>query len=136
MEHMSVEEYRLYKENETKQKKNNKFGNKIVYVDGMKFDSEFENQRWEDLKNMQRAKEIKNLRRQVKFELQPSYIKNDKVIQPINYVADFVYYDINKRGFIIEDTKGYKTEIYKLKKKIFEYKYPDLEIKEIRKEDI
>jgi hypothetical protein len=105
MEHMSIEEYRLYKENESKQKSNNKFGNKIVYVDGMKFDSEFENQRWEDLKNMQRAKEINNLRRQVRFELQPSYKKNGKTIKSINYVADFVYYDLNKKKFIVEDTK-------------------------------
>jgi len=105
MEHMSIEEYRIHKENETKQKKNSKFGNKIVRVDGMKFDSEFEYQRWKELNNMQRAKEIKNLRRQVRFELQPSYKKNEKNIKSINYVADFVYYDLNKKKFIVEDTK-------------------------------
>ena len=41
-----------------------------------------------------------------------------------------------KKKTIIEDTKGYRNEVYKLKKKIFEYKYPDLEITEIRREDM
>ena len=110
-----------------------KYGNKKVFVDGEEFDSQLEANRWYELKLLQRAKQIKDLRRQIRFELQPSYKKNGKTIQSINYIADFVYYDINKKKFIVEDTKGYKTEIYKLKKKIFEYKYPELEITEIFK---
>ena len=35
------------------------------------------------------------------------------------------------KKWIVEDTKGFKTDVYKLKKKLFEYKYKDLEIKEI-----
>lgn len=108
-----------------------KYGNKKIVVDGEKFDSQLEANRWYELKLLQRAKQIKDLRRQIRFELQPSYKKNGKTIQSINYIADFVYYDINKKKFIVEDTKGYKTETYKLKKKIFEYKYPELEITEI-----
>ncbi len=108
-----------------------KYGNKKVVVDGEEFDSQLEANRWYELKLLQRAKQIKDLRRQIRFELQPSYKKNGKTFQSINYIADFVYYDINKKKFIVEDTKGYKTETYKLKKKIFEYKYPELEITEI-----
>ncbi|MBR0426876.1 MAG: DUF1064 domain-containing protein [Clostridia bacterium] len=108
-----------------------KYGNKKVVVDGEEFDSQLEANRWYELKLLQRAKQIKDLRRQIRFELQPSYKKNGKTIQSINYIADFVYYDVNKKKFIVEDTKGYKTETYKLKKKIFEYKYPELEITEI-----
>lgn len=133
MEHMSVEEYRLYKENENKQKKNNKFGNKKVLVDGEEFDSQLEANRWYELKLLQRAKQIEYLRRQVKFELQPSYKRNGKTIQAINYIADFVYYDLNKKKVVVEDTKGFKTETYKLKKRIFEYIHPELEITEIYK---
>jgi len=72
---------------------------------------------------------------QVKYELQPSYKIGNKKIRSINYIADFVYYKIYKRGGIeireqiIEDCKGYKTQIYKIKKKMFEYKY-GMEIKE------
>ena len=51
-------------------------------------------------------------------------------------MADFVYFDVEKGKTIVIDTKGFRTDVFKLKKKIFEYVYPDLEIKEIRKEDI
>ena len=80
---------------------------------------------------MERQGLIKNIKLQVKFELQPKYKKNNKTIRAINYIADFTYFDVNKSKIIIVDTKGYRTEVYKLKKKIFEYKYQDLEIKEI-----
>lgn len=80
---------------------------------------------------MERQGLIKDIRLQVKFELQAKYKKNNKTIRAINYIADFTYFDVNKDKTIIIDTKGYRTEVYKLKKKIFEYIYPDLEIKEI-----
>lgn len=109
----------------------NKFGNRITLLDGIKFDSEKEARRYSELKLLQRAGEIKDLELQVKFELQPSYKKNGKTVKSINYVADFVYYDLKKKQTIVEDTKGYRTKEYILKKKIFEYKYKDLTIKEI-----
>lgn len=114
----------------------NKYKNQKTIIDNIQFDSKLEAKKYAELKLLERAKEIKDLRRQVKFELQPKFIKNNKTIRAINYIADFVYYDIRKCKTIIIDTKGYKTESYKLKKKMFEYKYPDLEIKEIRKGDI
>ena len=51
-------------------------------------------------------------------------------------MADFVYYDLKKQKTIIEDTKGFRTEVYKIKKKIFEYKYPELEIKEVKRNEV
>lgn len=125
MEYWSLKKYKIY------EKKENKYRNKKIIVDGIKFDSKLEARRWQELDLLQKAGKIKDLRRQIKFELQPKYKKNGKTIQSINYIADFVYYDLNKKKFIIEDTKGYRTEIYKLKKKIFEYVYPELEIKEV-----
>lgn len=113
-----------------------KYGNKKINADGKEFDSQLEYARYRQLKLLERAGEIKNLRLQVKFLLQPKYKKNGKTIKEILYIADFTYYDVRKGKMIIEDTKGYRTEIYKLKKKIFEYQYPELEIVEIRKEDV
>lgn len=113
-----------------------KYRNKKVKRDGIIFDSQLEETRYCQLKILERAKEIKDLRRQVPFELQPKYKKRNKTILPINYIADFVYYDIKEHKIIVEDTKGFKTEIYKVKKKIFEYVYPNLEITEITKKDI
>ena len=114
----------------------NKYKNKKIYYDGIYFDSKLEKARYIQLKILEKAKEIKELRRQVTYVIQPSHKKNNKTIRSINYIADFVYYDLRKNKTIIEDTKGFKNEVYKIKKKIFEYKYPDLEITEITREDI
>ena len=121
--HWTVSQYKNYKE------KMSKYGNKKVLSGGMKFDSKKEERRWQELLILQKAGEIHNLKRQVKYELQPHYKKNGKTIRAINYIADFTYFLNGK--LIVEDTKGYRTEVYKLKKKIFEYVYPDLEIKEV-----
>ncbi len=101
MEHLTLEQFKKYKE------KKSKYGNKKVIVDGMEFDSNLEAERWKELRILEKANQIIDLRIQVKFELQPSYKKNGKTIQSINYIADFVYYDLNKRKMIIEDTKRF-----------------------------
>lgn len=114
----------------------NKYKNKKIKIDGIEFDSQLEADRYYQLKILERANEIKYLHRQVEFVLQPNYKKNNKTIRAIKYVADFVYYDLRRGKTIIEDTKGFRNEVYKLKKKMFEYKYNDLEITEITREDI
>lgn len=114
----------------------NKYRNKKILIDGIEFDSRLESNRYCQLKMLERTNEIKDLRRQVEYVIQESYKKNNKTIRPIKYIADFVYYDLKRNKTIIEDTKGYRNEVYKIKKKIFEYKYPGLEITEIRREDI
>lgn len=101
----------------------NKYKNKITYYENIRFSSKKEAQRYIELKLLEKTNQIKELELQKKFELQPSYKKNGKTIRSINYYADFYYYDIIKGKYIVEDTKGMKTEVYKLKKKIFEYKY-------------
>ena len=101
----------------------NKYHNTKVIYNGIKFDSKKERARFITLKQLEKAGIIKELELQKKFELQPSYKKNGKTIRAINYYADFYYYDIIKGKYIVEDTKGMKTEVYKLKKKLFEYKY-------------
>ena len=123
MEHITLEEYK-----QLQQKGKSKYKAKKTNIDGHSFDSIKEANRYLELKLLERQGIIKDLRRQVRFELQPSYKKNGKTIQAISYVADFTYYQDNK--LIVEDTKGFRTEVYKLKKKLFEHKY-DLEIKEV-----
>ena len=114
----------------------NKYSNQKVVVDGIAFDSKLESRKYIELKLLEKAGYIKDLELQVKFELQEKYIKRGKTVRSINYIADFVYFDIKKGKEIIVDTKGFRTDVYKLKKKIFEYKYPDLEIVEVRKGDV
>lgn len=107
--------------------KQNKYHNKKVMVDDIKFDSKKEARRYNELKLLEKAGIIKNLQRQVKYELQPSFKYNNKTIRAINYIADFVY---EKNGkLIVEDVKGIRTDVYKLKKKLFLYIF-NIEIQE------
>lgn len=108
-----------------------KYKNIKVTIDGIKFDSTKEANRYVELKYLEKAGKIKDLVLQPKFLLQPSYKKNGKTIRKIEYVADFSYLDIKTNKIYIEDVKGMKTDVYKLKKKIFEYNYPELVIVEI-----
>lgn len=108
-----------------------KYHNVRVMVNGIKFDSKKEARRYKELMLLKRAKVIDNLELQKPFILQESFKKNGKTYRSITYKADFYYYDNEKKKWIVEDTKGMRTEVYKIKKKLFEYKYPELEILEI-----
>ena len=101
-------------------------------IDGITFDSKREAKRYCELKLLERAGKIKDLSLQHKFELQPSFKKKGKTIRAITYIADFVYFDFDRMQNVVEDVKGFKTKEYLLKKKLFEYKFPDLTIIEIK----
>ncbi len=111
-----------------------KYNNKKVQVDMRVFDSVLEAKRYRQLALLERVKAIKNLQLQVPFLLQEGFRKNGKTYRKIEYIADFVYEENGKT--VVEDTKGVKTEVFKIKQKLFEYKYPNLSIKIVTKEDI
>ena len=111
-----------------------KYGNRKVRIDEIEFDSELEAKRYMQLKLLKRAGEIKKLKLQVPFILQEAFKKNGKNYKKIEYIADFVYEE--KGQVVVEDTKGMKTDVFKIKQKLFEYKYPELTLKIITKEDI
>lgn len=48
-----------------------------------------------------------------------------KYERAVRYIADFVYTDTMTEKVIVEDVKGYKTDVYKLKRKLFKYRYPE-----------
>lgn len=105
----------------------NKYRNKKVLVDDYVFDSIQESRRYKELKILLMAGEIKDLKLQPRFELQPSFKKNGRTYRKIEYIADFMYLQDGK--IIVEDVKGIQTDVFKLKHKIFEKLYPDLELK-------
>ena len=109
-----------------------KYGNKKTVVGGISFDSKAEARRYQDLKWLERAGEIKGLKLQPEYELIPPFRKAGHSYRHTVYRADFEYYDVKKGRVIVEDTKGFKTDVYRLKKKLFEYKYPDLQIMETK----
>ena len=104
--------------------KESKYHNHKVEINGQKFDSKKESKDWLKLKSMEDSGLIKDLRCQVPFELQPKYATRDgRKIRAITYVADFVY---ERDGVIyVQDSKGARTDVYKIKRKMFEYKYPE-----------
>lgn len=108
-----------------------KYKNKKTIVAGTGFDSKKEAKRYMELLTFLKYKKIKELELQPKFELQPAYKKNSKTIRAITYIADFKYFDVDKKKYVVEDVKGFKTEVYKLKKKLFEFKFDNLEVIEI-----
>lgn len=109
-----------------------KYRNKKTIVGGIEYDSKKEAQRHQELLLMQKAGEIKDLRHQVKFGLIPAQrevvwnektkrYQDGKVIErEVSYVADFVY--VNRLGYmVVEDTKGFKTKDYIIKRKLMLY---------------
>ena len=117
----------------------NKYGNKKVIVDGVVFDSKREAQRYQQLKLMERAGVICDLKRQVKYELVPAQYINGKCVErAITYTSDFEYYVLNPLKHktvmadpdaktigqhVVEDVKGMRTDVYKIKRKLMLYKY-------------
>ena len=102
--------------------KRNKYGNKKIVMDGEKFDSLKEAGRYQELKLLERTGKIERLERQVSFVLIPT-IKDDKgkvIEKKCSYIADFTYWkDIGiGKILVVEDVKGKKTEVYKIKKKL------------------
>ena len=108
----------------------NKYHNKKVIVNGHKFDSIKEANYYNQLKLLQRAGLIKNLELQKTFILQPSFKLNNKTRRHITYKADFTYFSNEDNKIHVIDVKGFKTDVYNIKKKMFEYKY-GIEIEEI-----
>ena len=107
-----------------------KYGNKVTVTEEGRFDSLKELNRYEQLKLMEKAGEIKNLERQKKYVLQPSFKFLGKTIREIGYVADYVYEKDGK--LVVEDCKSpitRKNPVYKLKKKMMMYVH-GIEIKE------
>lgn len=114
----------------------NKYHNRKVRTsDGCVHDSRKEAVRWNELKLLEKAGKITDLKRQLKFVLIPTQYekcgkgKRKKVVErECAYVADFVYHENDE--LVVEDTKGYKTKDYIIKRKLMLYVY-EIKIKEI-----
>lgn len=102
-----------------------KYGNKKTEVDGIVFDSKKEATRYQELRLLERAGAIGDL------ELQPKYPIEVNGTKICTYIGDFRYRDpASKYNRTIEDVKGIKTPVYRLKKKLMKAIY-GIEIQEI-----
>ena len=102
-------------------------GKKNRTVNGITFDSDLECRYYKEVVLTGIADgTISKYELQIKYLLQPKFEKMGKKYLPINYVADFVITYTNGKTIII-DTKGMPDAVAKLKKKLMDYCYPDLE---------
>ena len=86
-------------------------------VNGIRFDSKREANRWFELRMLERAGKIEKLKRQVKYLLIPSQYRDGKCIErEASYIADFVY--VKDGHLVVEDCKGFRTPEYKIKRKL------------------
>ena len=111
----------------------NKYHSRKVTRGGITFDSVKEANRYQELLLLERAGAIQGLKRQVEFVLIPSQYdgegKKRKCLErAVKYVADFVYTEGGKT--LVEDTKGFKTKDYILKRKMMLY-FHGIKIKEV-----
>ena len=90
----------------------NKYHAQKTILDGIKFDSKRESERYAELKLLQRSGQISNIRRQVPFELVP---KQDGE-RSVKYIADFVYEENGR--MVVEDAKGFRPKDYIIKRKL------------------
>ena len=111
---------------------NNKYNAKKVMIDNITFDSINESKFYLHCLCLMRSEQITSFTMQQEFELQPAYINHDgHKIRKISYLADFILTYPNNHKRII-DIKGMETPVFKLKKKMFEYKYPELTLECVR----
>lgn len=104
-------------------KRKNKYNAKKVVVDGITFDSQEESNYYLHLKELKKIGTIKDFELQPEYELQPKFVNpKGKTVLPINYKADFLVTHKDNSQEVI-DVKGFETADFKLKKKLFEYKY-------------
>lgn len=103
-----------------------KYGNRKVKLDGHTFDSLAERDRYKELQLLEYRGDITGLEVHPAFELQPAFSKNGKRTRAINYEADFSYFENGEK--VIEDIKGKSTDLFLVKKKLFDYRYPELKL--------
>lgn len=125
-----------------------KYGARKTVFDGIVFDSAKECRRYQELAILECSGKISGLKLQVPFELIPAmyertneiyksgkkkglYKKGKCIERAVKYIVDFVYYDEENQKWIAEDVKGVRTQAYIIKRKLFRWRYPDYEFREV-----
>ena len=102
-----------------------KYNSRKAEVNGIKFDSQREAKRFNELLLLEKAGEIKDLRLQPEFTLQEAFkTAKGEAVRAIRYRADFQYLrrvdgpDGEHWESVVEDTKGFRTKDYEIKRKL------------------
>jgi Protein of unknown function (DUF1064). len=109
-----------------------KYGNTKVVIDGITFDSKAEGRRYQDLCYLQQAGKITKLHPHPVYELLPAFTdRTGKRHRRTTYIGDFFYYDDDFNA-VVEDVKGRETEVFKIKAKMFQHRYPSIKFVIVR----
>lgn len=100
-----------------------KYNSKLVEIDGVVFHSGLEARYYQQLKWLEANKQILFFRLQPRYLLQEAFEKDGKKFRKLEYVADFEIHHLDGNIEVV-DCKGFETEAFKVKRKLFEYKYP------------
>ncbi len=104
-----------------------KYRNKPTEIDGIVFASRAESRRYEELKLLEFAGVISDLKCQPRYLLQEAFRRDGKLIRAIEYVGD---YGFTEDGLAVcEDCKGMQTAVFKLKWKLALFVYPDVDFR-------
>jgi len=112
-----------------------KYGAIKTKVDGYVFDSKAEAWRYGELKLLLKAGKILGLLVHPAYLLQEAFKRDGETIRRITYEADFAYMeDLSTPDkfhviHVAEDVKGVETEVFKIKRKLFLFKYPHIELR-------
>lgn len=96
--------------------KGNKYSAQKVEIDGIVFHSKKEGARYQQLKMLERSGQISGLALQQPFELAPSVTIKGRKKPPLKYIADFTYYNKDDLVQTVEDCKGFRDTVYKIKR--------------------
>jgi hypothetical protein len=107
--------------------RNSKYGAVPQMVDNLRFGSKREAGRYEDLRLLQRIGKIE------KLEAAKGNLRYDLAVNGIlicRYEADFRYFDLEVGKWVVEDSKGFRTPAYRIKRKLMKACH-DIEIREV-----
>lgn len=109
-----------------------KYNARAVTVDGHRFASQAEARRYAELRLLERAGEIRDLRLQPAYVLQAGFRhpRTGRKIRPVLYVGDFRY--VENGQVVVEDVKGHETAVWRLKQKWFWNRFPEIELRVVR----
>lgn len=115
-----------------------KYHSRQTTVDGIKFASRIEAERFIQLRLMAKAGVIRDLKLQPEFQIFKGYVdpETGEKVRSRYYVADFQYTDVDAHKVIVEDTKGIETDVFRLKWDYVRSEYPQFEFRMLKRSDV
>jgi len=107
-----------------------KYHNIHITADGYRFDSVAEYRHYMDLCLRQQAGDISDLTVHPRYTIVDAFIYDNKRERAVEYEADFSYVENGRE--VVEDVKGAETDVFKIKRKLFLLRYPDLDFRIVR----